>query len=40
MIYLLKVSANSKRFGELIERDSSYSEVYSSLDKAVKKGNS
>ena len=35
MIYLLKVSANSKKFGELIERDSSYSEVYSSLDKAV-----
>ena len=35
MIYLLKASANSKRFGELIERDSSYSEVYFSLDKAV-----
>ena len=33
MIYLLKVSANSKRFGELIERDSFYSEVFSSLDK-------
>ena len=40
MIYLLKVSANSKRFGELIERDSSYSEVYSSLDKAVEEGKS
>ena len=38
MIYLLKVSANSKRFGELIERDSFYSEVYSSLDKAVEEG--
>ena len=38
MIYLLKVSANSKRFGELIERDSFYSEVFSSLDKAVEEG--
>ena len=38
MIYLLKVSANSKRFGELIERNSYYSEVYSSLDKAVEEG--
>lgn len=38
MIYLLKVSANSKRFGELIERGSFYSEVYSSLDKAVEEG--
>lgn len=40
MIYLLKVSANSKRFGELIERDGFYSEVYSSLDKAVEEGKS
>ena len=40
MIYLLKVSANSKRFGELIERDSFYSEVFSSLDKAVEEGKS
>lgn len=40
MIYLLKASANSKRFGELIERDSSYSEVYFSLDKAVEEGKS
>ena len=38
MIYLLKVSANSKRFGKLIERNSHYSEVYSSLDKAVEDG--
>lgn len=38
MIYLLKVSANTKRFGELIERDGFYSEVYSSLDKAVEEG--
>ena len=38
MIYLLKVSANSKRFGELIERNSYYSEVYSSLNKAVEEG--
>ena len=38
MIYLLKVSVNSKRFGELIEKNSYYSEVYSSLDKAVEEG--
>ncbi len=38
MIYLLKVSANSNKYGELIERNSFYSEVYSSLDKAVKEG--
>lgn len=38
MIYLLKVSANSKRFGKLIERNSHYSEVYSFLDKAVEDG--
>lgn len=40
MIYLLEVSANSKRFGKLIEKDIFYSEVYSSLDKAVEEGKS
>ena len=38
MIYHLKVTANSKRFGELIERNNYYSEVYTNLDQAVNEG--
>ncbi len=38
MVYHLKVQANSKRYGELIEKDSFYTEVYSNLEKAIEKG--
>jgi hypothetical protein len=37
-VYHLKVQAYSNMYGELIERDSFFSEVYSNLDKAVENG--
>lgn len=37
MVFHLQVSAYSYRYGDLIENDSYYSEVFSTLKKAVEK---